>query len=273
MDKQMKRHSEQGALFSREAFFGNFYTSFVCNRTTAEALNKVFPDAKIFIVIRRQDKLAESAYKQSLHQGGYLTIKKFLGYKKGKFNYYNIPLQDSSACIDVTQLRWNFLIQNYYDFFGKEKVMVLPQEMLREDPKKFLEIFYNFTGFEKYLPSYKKKSSINKGYSYLSVWLSIYLNRFFRRKGHAGGFIPQKPFYEFLYNRKDANIIWRILERLSASLQIRVFLQKGFDKIFYVNKKMINKKISKEIMEIHSIDNKHLSKTIGIDLSKWGYHK
>jgi len=272
IDEYLSQQPTSQVLFSREAFFGNFYTSFVANRTTAEALNHVFPSAKVLIVLRRQDRMVESAYKQALHQGHSVTWKSFLGYRRGRFNAADSPLQDASPVLDATQLDWYQLVKNYHDFFGRENVLVLPQEMLRKDQEGFLKRFYGFTGFSQYYPAPDEKTRINRGYSYPSALTAIAFNRFLVRPWNSCGFIPEKPFWRYFNKRKDDGVFWFALERLSAGLQLRVLLQKVFDKILYIDGKLIPERVSKEILMHHCESNRLVAKMCNLDLSKYGYY-
>lgn len=271
IEASLAERSENHALFSREAFFGNFYTTFVCNRTTAEALKTAFPDAKVVIVLRRQDRITESAYKQALHQGHSVGLRKFLGYRDGCFDLQRIPLQDASATFDVTQLNWYRLVRNYYDLFGRDNVLVLPQELLRKDQMAFLEQFYDFTGLKPYFPSAADVPPINRGYSFLSAQIARGLNRFLVRPWNGCGFIPEKPFLNYFQAREHDGKLWRALGRASRAMQLRAFLQQGLDRLVYIDRPLISPSVASRIMELHYEDNARLEKEYGIDLGRWGY--
>jgi hypothetical protein len=84
-------------------------------------LADVFPDARILIVTRGFRAAALSAYSQHIRVGGHLPIRDFCGQGVG----------ESPWDYDV-------LIRRYRAAFGDANVLVLPYELLRDDPRAFL---------------------------------------------------------------------------------------------------------------------------------------
>ena len=72
-------------LISQERLFGNMLQNYQDNVYLAGCLKVVFPNAKLIIVIRRQDELAESIYKQALQSYYCQTLDSFLNYRNGTF--------------------------------------------------------------------------------------------------------------------------------------------------------------------------------------------
>ena len=108
---------------------GGIHSGGFDSRDICERLNTCFPNGKVLIVIREQKSMLYSAYSQYIKGGGSYSIKEYLFPKtkkvKGlfKFNY----------------LEYHHLIEYYYKYFGKNNVLVLPYEMMKEDQERFLQ--------------------------------------------------------------------------------------------------------------------------------------
>jgi len=135
-------------------------------------LKKAFPNAKIIIVIRNQIDYLSSIYSFRVTSKGqeYRSLRKFL-YELGKeglfekMNYYN-------------------LIKDYVDNFGKENVLVIPLEILRNSPEQFIRKLCSFMRIE-YSDSYVCKNKINESskciyvinfWRLINYFFSVFLN-------------------------------------------------------------------------------------------------
>jgi len=94
---------------------------------TAENINNLFPDAKIFIVIRKQISYIESLYSYKV------SVK---GREHRSFNSF---IKKVGAKGLFTHLEYHRLIQHYYQLFGQDKVTVLPIELLQVSPAEFFQ--------------------------------------------------------------------------------------------------------------------------------------
>ena len=84
-------------IISSEALFGWPFENHVNFLSNADLLAQVLPEAKIWLVLRRQDSWLESAYSQVLKQGLSTTPEAFSNYRQDRFgdfnwNIYNLSL-------------------------------------------------------------------------------------------------------------------------------------------------------------------------------------
>ena len=171
----------------------------------------------------------------------------------------------------MTQLNWHRLILNYYEIFGRENVLVLPQEMLKAEPEKFYGKLYAFTGLPRAVAKTGAKGFDNRGYSYLSAKIALVLNRFLVRDFNSCGFIKEKPFNEYFKSIMDRGPFWRAMEFLTRGMQLRALLQQGLDRIYYWDRPLINKEITRDILDIHKESNASLESLCSLGLEEWGY--
>ena len=114
-------------LLSSEDFGGNPLQLWSDSRRTADRLGKLFPGAKILLVVRRHDSLIESFYKQYVQIGGTLSLEGFLTQRT--------PLHG----LDYAALRFDRLAAYFSQVFGAERVFVLPFEMMGRDHQLFAD--------------------------------------------------------------------------------------------------------------------------------------
>jgi len=160
-------------LISSEKLFGHFYTSYFNNHYMTQVLKELFPHARIFISIRRQDDWFESLYRKVLHKGEALSINTFLNYYDGRFQAWHA----GSILRGSVNVRMDFckFIEYYHQEFSKENVFVLPYELLKSDRPEFLRRFYEFFDLEPYYP--QKNTYRNRSYSLTSSYLALLINR------------------------------------------------------------------------------------------------
>ena len=95
-----------------------------------------FPDTKIIVVFRRQDKWIASQYKRSVKNGWHWDFK----------NYYNINNNGIWKNSDLTYMNKLKIIKKY----SKSKPLVLKFEELKKNPFNYLDKISNYTN-SKYL--------------------------------------------------------------------------------------------------------------------------
>lgn len=129
-------------------------------KKTALQLHAEFPDAKILLITRGFVSAWQSMYSQYVSIGGFLSFPDFEKANSKIFSdFYN----------------YNFLIEIYREIFGSNDVLILPFEMLKQNPSEFLRLIntqadlpaFNFdteaqnASLEKEeMESYRKLSSI-----------------------------------------------------------------------------------------------------------------
>ena len=244
IDKKILDVDENKVLVSYEGFFGHYLNTFRKNRQITDSLAKIFPNAKVLVIIRKQDEYAESLYKQSLRNLFFETVDDYLMYENGEFTYRYNPISVPPTLV-VRALDWRPYIQNYINKFGRENVLILPHELLATDHKSYFgQICKNF-GVDQVIP--KKNIVENRSFSRRAVQISRLVNRFTRTSYNKCGFIPHRPFFGFLLPRRDRNIFFKILTAISNRIDLTRFLQNVFDRNYDGKEYVIDEPIRAKI--------------------------
>lgn len=271
LDRLMQAVNEETVLISYERLFGNMSFNFYDNFYTTGSLKYLFPTAKIIVVVRRQDDLLESLYKQCLRVYFCPTINNFLNYVNKRFedpSYF-----PSYPSINARQLNLHKYTQNYADMFGRGNVLVLPYEMMKADQQEFLNRLFDFMHVEPFYP--EENFNVHRSYSLLSCYIAFLLNRFVRVNGRESRllrFIPNKPFSSYLSNQTSDGVFCRILNWVNRRLSLNYALEHVIDRIFYVKGNLINNRKRRLIMELHKESNRLLDEEFNLGLRKYGYY-
>lgn len=121
-------------VISHERLSGNPHSSGFDSSLIAQRIQSTFPKSKILIVIREQTSWILSNYFQYLSIGGTHSLKKYL-----TLNY-----DGKRPGFSPSHIKYHNLIQNYYDRFGKNNVVVLPYELLKSDSNNFIKSLGDF---------------------------------------------------------------------------------------------------------------------------------
>lgn len=237
IDTYIAKIKEQTIIISNENLVGCEYENFNDNKYISEILKYVFPNAKILLVFRRQDKYLNDLYLQMLRKRKCLRINRFLNFKDGRFNDYTKAII-SKPNISIRTLDWNLFYRNYVNLFSRENVLFLPYELLKENSELFIENIVNFIGTKKLYPSTPNIIE-NRSYSQLSAYVALILN-----------YIPcslPPVISKYIY-------------------------RKILDSIFYKEANFINKEKKDKILAFHGCNNKQLERSVGIDLKKYHYY-
>lgn len=241
-------------LISDESWFGSTlggsHFNFSNNYYLSKILIELFPDAKIILTIRRQDKWLESMYRHIIRDGYSLGINKYLNYHKKVFNNY-ISFFRSGPNIDIKGLNFMPYIDNYERLFGTNNLLILNQELLTDNIDFLVS---KICGFVNESCTYKieyTNNRVNSGYLYIGVILARILNIFFIFKGKNGGFIPI-PKYKYLDFRKYVRLI---------------------DKVIPVRKRFITEEMKRNILDYHSVENANLDMKYNLGLKKYKYYE
>lgn len=261
----------QKILISKEGLVGNPFANFSDNTSIAHTLKKSFPDAKILIIIRKQDDLLNSLYSLYLKFGGRRKVKDFLFYGKNGFTHSGLytwdnrdpalpPLGVSPYC-----LNYDNIVSNYIEIFGKKNIKILPYELLKHDQDDFFEEIANFVE----CPNLKinvDNTPVNRNKMGGSVKFMRFINRFARVDNNALGFIPINKT-----KHSDFSFLTRIWTNIAPK---RFKTIKSISNLY--NKKsqsLIDENLREEIMKIHNASNKKLDALLDLDLKKFNYYK
>ncbi len=183
-----------------------------------ETLHGIYPQAKVLIVTRGYTSFFQSFYSQYVSGGGILEFD---------------TLQENFGGFFTSVLQYSYVIDLYRKQFGNENVIVLPYEMLRENPTAFTSLIeeklnvqekFSFTS-EKINPSLDAKMLHTHKvfsnflfnliqpfpYSFQKVVYSYYITQLRIKKPH--------PFMKFLSRLTSGSVELRGLERTLEKLK------------------------------------------------------
>lgn len=123
---------------SFERLSGNPFSGGYDSKEIADRLVQVFPDARILVVIREQRSMIVSTYKQYVREGGAMGVTKFM--QPPTSRSMRIPW------FDFRYFEYHHLLGYYRRLFGDERVLALPYEQFRSDPRAFVERLAEFAG-------------------------------------------------------------------------------------------------------------------------------
>ena len=164
--------AEEGGLVpvvSHERLSGSPYAGGHDSKASADRLALTFPDARVLIIIREQQSMILSVYKQYLRWGGAASLEQFLNQTLGSGR---MPV------FKYEFFEYHHLIGYYRRLFGEESVLALPYELLRKSPPDFLRRITDFVDLPAVVPP-AGRSNISP--SALSLSLKRQANRFLVR--------------------------------------------------------------------------------------------
>jgi hypothetical protein len=135
------RRIEHEGLFpvvSFERFSGNPFSGGYDSKEIADRLAKVFPDARVLVVLREQRSMIVSTYKQYVREGGALPPRKFM-----------LPPTSRSMRVpwfDLRHFEYHHLLSYYRGLFGPDAVLALTYEQFVAAPSAFVEEIACFAG-------------------------------------------------------------------------------------------------------------------------------
>lgn len=125
-----------------------------------QRLATLFPQLKIILVLRHPVQYVKSIYTQYVIEGGTKSLGVFLCDS-------TIPGRAL-----VQRLDYQGLIRLYQQTFGKQNVLVLPYEWLRESPTDYLNAMWAFIGVSPFDDTAISQRKQNPSLSIPSLWLT-----------------------------------------------------------------------------------------------------
>jgi len=139
----------------------------------ADRLRAVLPEARILAVIREQQSVIVSTYKQYVKAGGAATLRAFL--EPAEDQGWRVPT------FDYEYFEYDRLLGYYRSLFGAEAVFVLPYEQLVRDRRAFVTRVADFAGRpvpDEVLERMLRAKRTNPAQSALVISATRPLNRF-----------------------------------------------------------------------------------------------
>ena len=167
-------------VLTMERLSGSPVTGSYDCKDIAERLNAAFPEARILICVREQVSMLFSQYHRYVAAGGTKRFEMYAspGNKDPRFPTFNFQT-----------FEYDLLVKLYMDLFGDERVLVCPLEMFKQDPARYLERFFAFSGLPYFggLPT-GRAESLNHPTSTLP------LKRFLNQIIYTSGGFQQRRF-------------------------------------------------------------------------------
>jgi hypothetical protein len=156
-------------VLSNERLSGHPHSGGHDSKEIADRLHAVFPDARILIVVREQKAAILSSYFQFIKKGGLCSLSRYID-----------PKRDGHVQLfDPDHFRYDGLIGYYIKHFGRDRVCVLPYEMLRDEPQRFIAELSAFSGTPApQAPPIARK--VNASAPPVTIWLKSCFNIFIR---------------------------------------------------------------------------------------------
>jgi hypothetical protein len=150
-------------VLSNEVWTGHPFSGGIAYSEYSLRIRQLIPNARILIIIRRQEEAILSAYAHFVTvNGGRCSLENYLNSHKQSQFPWNTPLY---YC-------YNILVEHYCNLFGQSNVFVLPFELLSiKGPSEFVNPIYRFLGMTpKKLPGMNKKENVRdySQYGFLS---------------------------------------------------------------------------------------------------------
>ena len=159
-------------IISLERLSGQFYQNGWDAKEFADRLYRVFPEARILLVIREQRSMLASSYKHYLRSGGgVLSLEAF-------FN--GVSDGERRPVFHPERYEYHCLIQYYQQLFGTEQVLVLPYEQLVQDARGYVQAILDYNHIQwadTALDTLTVERFFNRGLSATAASLKRKLNR------------------------------------------------------------------------------------------------
>jgi len=165
-------------VISQEGLSSFSYGRSIGGQGTAKRLCAVFPTAKILIVIREQQDMLLSHYKQSVKIGR-VASPILMALQNGA---------NGESVFALKRYDYHQLIGEYIQLFGAQNVLVLPYELFRAEQAEFLRLIIGFVGLyvpEETIDTLAFHQHVNPSLSETAVVLKYPINYVLRsRKRH-----------------------------------------------------------------------------------------
>lgn len=237
-------------VISSERLSGSPHAGGYDSKDIADRLKRVFPDARILIVIRNQATILGSIYQQYIKAGGTFRQDDYFVTPEAKLKRYPF--------FDFDYYAYHRLISYYFELFGSDKVLVLPYEMFINDGRSFVRAIVKFVGCSKVnesiLDNLPYNHRENRSLSDAQTKRLRTLNVIF---GRGGGNLHQPPL---LPMPKLTRVLSRYLSKVDE------IFPKRSDR-----KPSLSQEIAKLAVGRYGHSNRVTSSLIDLDLSMYGY--
>lgn len=246
-EPEIQRIRNKGLIpvISSEDIAGTFETGGYDAVEKGIRIARSFPNARILFVIREQRSMIFSCYNQYLKGSCTVTLEEYL----------NPPRPPHGGpFFSLDWLCYHYLIKRYQSWFGPARVLVVPYEMLRQEPEEFVGRIIDFSGGTM-MNDINFKTQIKKSWPVLPLVLKRPFNLFLVRNVHNG------------YSNLKLPLVW-IGVRYAMQYLINPLTPEAFNRPIERRWRRIIAEMTEGYFEE---SNRETSQLIGIDLAKYGY--
>lgn len=172
-------------------------------------LHRLFPGGKVLIVTRGFASMLSSLYTEYIVSGGTLPFDRFYAqYQKGILKAYD----------------YDALVTTFRSVFGTENVIVLPYELLRDNPARYTELIAERLGIADrfYLPEARINASPDKKYLKANLKLSNLAYKAIRPFPAAWQRRLYGVYTGMLNKKKNHGLVRRIASFLKEGVEVEV---------------------------------------------------
>ncbi|MEP5766278.1 MAG: hypothetical protein ABJ308_16890 [Halieaceae bacterium] len=229
------------AVFSSERLSGNPHSGGYDAAEMANRIRACFDEVRLLIVVREQNAILASNYKQYIKMGGTCTLEEYL----------TPPWDGRVPHFRLDNFRYHHLLEYYCRLFGADKVLVLPYELLRQRPQQFADTLIEHMGLE---PVPLAPAVFEQGVNVSMNDLQLRLKRWANKLSGNDSLHPVKPLAPAL-----ANWCFQQIEKLG-------------DRDFARNHSMrIAPRVEAVVGDYYADSNRQLQAYVAADLSALGY--
>ena len=236
------KRAPQGKIpvLSYERLSGNPHSGGFDAKTIADRIRASFPAARIFCVVREQRDMILSTYFQYLKIGGIDSLA----------NYLNRSYDGRRPGFSPHHFDYSRLVAYYQQLFSPERVLVLPYEMFRTDPERYLRRLGEF---------------VSADIAGLAGKAKVFYNE--RAKNPI---IPRFPLLNLVFGKSSVNAYSPLhIPRSEAVVQAaNRFLRMGGDSHIA----RLKQRIEDYAGDRYVAGNRKLSDLTGLDLRDYGYY-
>lgn len=169
-------------MLSNESFSGPPYAGVIeggldHREPILSNLKSTFPDAKAILVLRRQDSLAKSLYRQYLKSGGTRSVKRFYGFEE----------PDKPGLFSLDRMKFTPYVDAVHSAFP-QGVLTLTYEQFSSDQAGFLREIAAFVGIA--MPEIELRRENATALGPAGMEMTRVMNHFFRSLLNPAGLIP-----------------------------------------------------------------------------------
>jgi hypothetical protein len=234
-------------VVSFERLSGNPFSGGYDSKEIADRLVQVFPDARVFVVIREQRSMIVSTYKQYVREGGALPVSKFM--RPPTSRSLRVPW------FDLRHFAYHHLLDYYRGLFGAERVLALPYEQFRSDPRSFVQRLAEFAGRplgEEQLDALPFDSRTNPGPPATTIAVRRRLNVI----GVRTDLNPAPPL--------ASPAFWKLGKRID-----RMTLAPG--RAVAHEEEKLRRTVDEKVGDLYAESNRRTGEMIGVDLASYGW--